>query len=279
METGRIQWPPRPPVPSRVLAPPTGTAEPEPLARVDTALEPTLKREVEEAQAQTQEQMREPPSEEQEPAPMPAAEDEDARAEEEGSSVSTEEIAKAKPAAPPEERAPDPKPESKAVESCAAAGDDEFAQAAHEATPTAATNDPVLLAAVERMRAIVSSVHPRDLQDAYRMWNRVPPTGIHVLTAMCLVFNVQPVTKTTGEVCGNDTADAIFGGAGVGPFFTRWAAFEPTSMDDAALQTLRTKYLVDEQLEASKMARVMKVLEQMVLWLHALNEACQASGR
>eukprot|EP01043_Picozoa_sp_COSAG02_P036338 COSAG02_NODE_2655_length_8287_cov_2.497384_3_plen_267_part_00 len=256
METGRIQWPPRLTVPSRVLVPPaTDTAEPEPPPRVDTALESTPNREVQElqAQAQTQAQMGEPPSEEHEPAPMHAAEEVRARAEEEGSSVSTEEIAKATPAAPGlEERAPDPKPKGKAVESCTTAADDEFAQAAHEATPTAATNDPVLLAAVERMRAIVSSVCPTLLQDAYRMWNRVPPTGIRVLTAMCLVFNVQPVTKKTGEVCGNDTADAIFGGAGVGPFFTRWATFDLTSMDDIALQTLRTKYLVDEQLEPSK---------------------------
>jgi hypothetical protein len=131
----------------------------------------------------------------------------------------------------------------------------------------------------ERMRKIVASVPPNLLADGYRFWDRFSPPALRVLRAMCIVFEVEPVSDEHGQLCGNATADAIFGGMHVMPFLERWASFDPGCLSEATLHALRTDYLLDAELDADKVRRISAVLSEMVLWLRALSDCCTVMGR
>ena len=128
----------------------------------------------------------------------------------------------------------------------------------------------------ERMRKIVASVPPNLLADG--CWDRFSPPALRVLRAMCTVFVVEPILDEHGQLCGNATADAIFGGMHVTPFFERWASFDPSCVNEATLNALRTDYLLDAELDADKMV-ISTVLSEMVLWLRALSDCCAVMGR
>jgi hypothetical protein len=96
---------------------------------------------------------------------------------------------------------------------------------------------------------------------------------------MCIVFEVEPVSDEHGQLCGNATADAIFGGMHVMPFLERWASFDPGCLSEATLHALRTDYLLDAELDADKVRRISAVLSEMVLWLRALSDCCTVMGR